>query len=192
MISPSMRPWMATKVVVVGAESTGKTTLARRLAEHFRTSWAPETGRAYLEAKGKGTGRALCTKQDLITIARRQMNAEREACQRATRALVFLDTDLMVTAAFGDYYFDACPPAVVRIANRQAYALHLLCSTQVPWEDDGTRDCSQADREWFNARYEAEMRWRKQPYVKLPPDPEEAFKTAVQAVSELPGISRAL
>jgi len=188
-IAPPLRGYFAKKVVLVGAESTGKTTLTERLAEHFHTAFVPETGRTWLECKGVGTGKQVCEPIDILHIALAHQVAEREWAERCN-GILFMDTDLMVTAAFGAYYFgDDFPEVqeVVRMADAQArnYAFHLLCSADVPWDDDGTRDCTQADREWFNARYEAEMRWRKQPYVKLPADPEDAFREAVRAVESL-------
>jgi len=183
MIAPSLRKYFVKKIAIVGAESTGKSSLAVRLASHFGTNFVEETGRSYLESKGDGRGKQLCTPSDLVAIAYKHAATEDEASALSNRIL-FSDTDLMVTAAFGQYYFGKCPSEVEDLANERApsYTLHLLCSTENPWVDDGTRDCTQVHREWFNARYEAEMRWRKQAFIKLPCGYEEMFYVAVEAI----------
>lgn len=186
LLMPGMRPFFVRRVVAVGAESTGKSTLCQRLAERFSTEWVPEYGREHLEAKGAGTGKALCEYWDLLSIAQEQARREDAAAKRANRVL-FCDTDLMVTDAFGAFYFGGGPPEVRAMADARArlYDLHLLCSTGNRWIDDGTRDCADADREWFQARYRAEMRWRRQRFVELPPGDEGVHEAATEVESLL-------
>ncbi|RYG46980.1 hypothetical protein EON79_08645 [bacterium] len=185
-LTPGMRPFFVRRVVAVGAESTGKTTLCQRLAERFGTEWVPEYGREHLEQKGAGTGKALCEYWDLLSIAEEQAKREDAAARRAHR-LLFCDTDLMVTDAFGAFYFGGGPSEVREMANRRAplYSLHLLLSEENPWVDDGTRDCSVSDRAWFQGRYRSELLWRRQAYVELPGGYEEGFETAVERVEAL-------
>lgn len=186
LIAPPLRKFYTRKVVLVGAESTGKSTLALQLAKEFQTVVAEEMGRTFVEERKAGTGKAVCTYDDLLEIAHLQIAEEERKLAEANRVLI-CDTDLMVTAAFAKYYFAKEHPEVIRLANERAksYSLHLLCSTDNPWIDDGTRDCSQADREWFNARYLAEMRWRKQAFAELPAGYEAMARVAVAKVNEI-------
>ncbi|RYG37108.1 hypothetical protein EON81_07645 [bacterium] len=184
-LTPGMRPFFVRRVVAVGAESTGKTTLCQRLADDFGTEWVPEYGREFLEAKGEGTGKALCEYWDLLTIAQEQARREDAAARRANRVLL-CDTDLMVTDAFGAFYFGGGPPEVREMADQRArlYSLHLLLSTQNTWIDDGTRDCAESDREWFQGRYRSELRWRRQRFVELPGG-EAGYTEAKRALEDL-------
>ncbi|MGH2647840.1 MAG: AAA family ATPase, partial [Ginsengibacter sp.] len=82
------------KVVVIGPESTGKSTLCAQLAAHFKTSWVPEYAREYLEKYGTDY-----SYEDLLSIAKGQIELEEEGirCQPSSSALLFIDTDMYVT-----------------------------------------------------------------------------------------------
>ena len=83
------------KVVLFGPESTGKTTLAKQLAAHFKSDWVPEYAREYLQQKWDET-KEICTKEDLPVIAAGQMALENQKAS-TTDTILFCDTDLLVT-----------------------------------------------------------------------------------------------
>ena len=122
------------RVVIIGSESTGKTELARALAEHYETAWAPEYVREYMDAKG-----AALTVDDVEAIARGQMAAEDEAAARAER-LVILDTDLSSTVVYSNHYYSGCPEWIERAARERRADLYLLLDVDVPWTADAQRD----------------------------------------------------
>jgi NadR type nicotinamide-nucleotide adenylyltransferase len=123
-----MRPL---RVVVTGSESTGKTTLARSLAEHYRAPWSPEFAREYLQRKV-----VPLTEEDVEPIALGQREGEDRALEGADR-LVFFDTDLVSTALYARHYYGACPPWVEASARARLADLYLLCHPDVPWTPDG-------------------------------------------------------
>jgi len=89
-------------VVVVGAESTGKSTLVEACAKHFNTAWMPEHGRAFWEAHHDADGKL--TVEQLVQLAREHRAGEDEAVQRA-RGVLFVDTNALTTWMFShDYY----------------------------------------------------------------------------------------
>ena len=90
------------KVVTFGPESTGKTTLARTLAEHYETLWVPEFARDYLHEKFDRTG-IICEYSDLLPIAKGQMRLENELAAKANRVLI-CDTDLLETQVYSEQY----------------------------------------------------------------------------------------
>ena len=92
------------KVVLFGPESTGKTTLAKRLAEHFKTLWVPEYMREYLQKKWDAKGEK-CTKDDLIPIAEGQMKVENETT-KLVEELLICDTNLLEIKVYSQYYYD--------------------------------------------------------------------------------------
>jgi NadR type nicotinamide-nucleotide adenylyltransferase len=122
------------RVVLTGSECTGKSTLARELAQHYRTAWAAEYVRDYLDAKG-----TALTAEDVEPIARGQMAREDDAVARARR-LVILDTDLLSTVVYARHYYGACPAWIERAARERLGDLYLLLDIDLPWTADAQRD----------------------------------------------------
>ena len=103
------------KVVLYGPESTGKSTLSKALAKHYKTAYVPEFARAYLQEKWDRKSE-ICTKEDLVPIARGQIQLENKALQRANRLLV-CDTDLLQTKVYSEVYYNGyCDPHIQQYA----------------------------------------------------------------------------
>lgn len=127
-----MRPL---RVVLIGPECTGKTTLAGELARRLGVPWAPEHARAYGEARGQPL-----TFADVDPIGRGQERGEDEAVAAAEAAgapLVLLDTDLVSTAVYSRHYYGDCPPWVEEHASSRLGDLYLLHDVDVEWVPDG-------------------------------------------------------
>jgi NadR type nicotinamide-nucleotide adenylyltransferase len=120
------------RVVLTGPESTGKTTLARELAAHYRAGFCPEFARDYLERKQRPL-----TAEDVEPIARGQRAAEDMAARSAGCGLLVLDTDLVSTVAYARHYYRACPPWIEQAARQRRAHLYLLSHPDVPWISDG-------------------------------------------------------
>lgn len=130
---------MLKRVVISGPEATGKTTLARRLAERYDTSWAPESVRVYLESRPRREPPSLVRWEDVEEVARGQIAAE-ETAARSARGVLFCDTDLHSTRVYAEHYFGRCPAWVAHAARERPYDLHLLLDVDVPWAADALRD----------------------------------------------------
>lgn len=121
---------MTLTVCFHGAESTGKSVLADRLAREFSCASVPEYGRTYCEERGTDL-----TMADLLAIAEGQAMATKAAL--ASRpALVILDTDQLMTAAWAEMLFGEVPAELLTYPKADLY---LLFEADVPWIDDGTR-----------------------------------------------------
>ena len=124
------------RIALFGPESTGKSTLAEKLAVRFGEPWSPEFVREFWDTHG-----GVITAADLDAIARGQIAGEDAAVARAGRA-VFCDTELLTCVLWDDLLFpDACPAWVRAEAERRAggIALWLLCDTDLPWSPDPQR-----------------------------------------------------
>ena len=133
-----MTPAPLLRICVTGPESTGKTTLARRLAGLLGTAWVPEASRTYAER----VGRPLAA-SDVSPIAHEHIAladaGAASARSRGAPALV-LDTDLLSTVIYARHYYDAVPPWIEHEERIRRADLYLLCDVDVPWIADGVRD----------------------------------------------------
>lgn len=170
------------RVALTGPESTGKTTLSRLLAEHYRTAWAPEYARAYLTERGPHY-----TLADLEDIARGQLEAEEQAvaeARRLGRPLVFCDTDLLVIKIWAEHSFGYCPNWILRQMAQQHYALVLLLNVDLAWEPDPLREHPQ-HRGHFYSLYQRELRDQLSNFAEISGQPPQRFEEACFHVDEL-------
>ncbi|MCG2429679.1 AAA family ATPase [Aequorivita xiaoshiensis] len=171
------------KVVLFGPESTGKTTLAKQLAAHYKTHWVPEYMRVYLEEKWKNKGE-LVTKEDLIPIAKGQLSLENEIAEKADK-LLFLDTNLLELKVYSEYYYDGyCPEEITSEATKNNYSIYLLTYIDIPWEADVLRDRPNNREEMFSI-FEAELKTQGFPYKVLRGNKGERFNKAVEIIDKL-------
>lgn len=174
-IPPPARPYFARRVAIVGAESTGKTTLAQALAAHFGTGWVPEFARDYLLARG-----GVCEEADMLVIAQGQADSE-DRLARECSGLLIGDTNCLTTQLWYEHYFGAPPEGLRRLARERTAHLYLLCDHDVPWVPDALRD-SPAERGWFHARFQAELAAQGRPWVTLSGPYAGRLAAAVEAV----------
>ena len=126
-----VRPYFVRRICVFGPESTGKSTLAQDLANHFGTIAVPEYSRTYLEAQG---GRLSA--DDFPQIARGQMASEDALALNANRVLI-CDTDLLLTTVWSKWpLYGSCPEWIRTEAERRQYDLYLVTDADVPWITD--------------------------------------------------------
>jgi NadR type nicotinamide-nucleotide adenylyltransferase len=122
------------RVVLTGSESTGKTVLAWRLAQHYHAEHVPEFVRGYAEKKN-----GVLSFSDHGPIANGQIALEDKHMARAER-LMIQDTDLLSTVVYCAHYFGQCPAWIADAAAERRPDLYLLCDIDIPWIADGVRD----------------------------------------------------
>jgi HTH-type transcriptional repressor of NAD biosynthesis genes len=176
-IPAPVRPSYARSICLHGAESSGKSVLARRLAEHFETIQVPEYGRTYCETFGTDLAMG-----DLVAIARGHDAMTRAALRQCNRRLI-LDTDPLMTAIWADMLFGRRDPwfgAWNGVAD-----LYLLLDIDLPWLDDGTRFFgSREQRARFQALALAELERRGVRWAKVSGVGESRFDNALKAIGE--------
>lgn len=173
-----VRAYYCRRVSVFGPESTGKSTLTRRLAEHFRTTHAPEFARTWLESRHGELEPA-----DLPVIARGQVALE-EAMARRARHVVFCDTDPLATRIWSEALFGVVDPAVDALGRGRRYDLTLLCDVDVPWIADPVRYLPN-ERASFFARCEHALGEDGRRTVIVRGDWDARFAAAVAAVQAM-------
>ncbi len=176
---------MLKKIVVVGPESTGKSTLCQQLADHYQTKWCPEYAREYLLQHGKEY-----RLDDLLQIARGQLTLEDRftrdmAEQPAAHPYLFIDTDMLVMKVWSEYVFDTCHPFILdQIATRQ-YDLYLLCDIDIPWEPDPLREYPDlATREHLFRMYKDSLVNQQTPWIIVSGNRENRLRQATAAIQK--------
>lgn len=194
------------KIVILGPESTGKSTLCGQLAAHYQTVWVREYAREYLLTNGTDY-----TQNDLWEIAKGQMESEDIASgvwqvagnenQLTTGQLqvpagqsplanshspfstLFIDTDLYVMKIWSEIVFNACDNRILSHIVKRKYDLYLLCDTDLPWVRDQLREYPDLkQRQKIYQFYLDAMINQKVPWVNISGGYEERLQKAIKAV----------
>jgi NadR type nicotinamide-nucleotide adenylyltransferase len=124
------------RIVIIGPESTGKSTLAAQLADYYKTVWCPEFAREYLLTHGREY-----TFDDLLNVAYGQIELEDTMATVARNGVYIVDTDMYVMKVWCEVAFNDCHTWILKqIVQRPCYDLYLLCNTDLPWVQDGLRE----------------------------------------------------
>lgn len=123
------------RIVIIGPESTGKSTLCRQLAGHYGTVWCPEYARQFLTERG-----TAYTYDDLTLIAKGQLQLQERMQAGAKNGFYFIDTDMYVMKVWHEVAFGACPAWILKTIAKTSYDLYLLCNTDLPWTKDELRE----------------------------------------------------
>jgi len=166
------------RVVLTGSESTGKSTLAARLAEHYHASFVPEFVRDFAARKGSAVAF-----DDHGPIARGQMGLE-DAATTVGHDLIIQDTDLLSTAIYSAHYFGKAPPWIVKTARERRPDLYLLLEIDVPWVADPVRDRGHM-REEMQQLFRDAVRDSGAPFEIIRGNWDERFAAAVRAIDAI-------
>jgi NadR type nicotinamide-nucleotide adenylyltransferase len=123
------------KVVILGPESTGKSTLCEQLAGYYKTVWCPEFAREYLHQLNGTYSYA-----DLLNIARGQIELEDTMLREARNKLYFIDTDMYVMKVWCEVAFEQCHTWILKQIAERRYDLFFLCDIDLPWVKDDLRE----------------------------------------------------
>jgi NadR type nicotinamide-nucleotide adenylyltransferase len=183
------------KIVVIGPESTGKSTLCEQLSVHYNTAWCREYAREYLLKNGTDY-----SFDDLLTIAKGQLQLEEEAIQQvlgntmpaekksSAQPLLFIDTDMYVMKVWCEFVFGKCHRWILDQIVERKYDLYLLCNTDLPWVKDELREYPDLEsRQKLYNIYKDIMINQRVPWVDISGSYEQRFEKARAAVDALIG-----
>ena len=184
---------MFKKIVIIGPESTGKSTLCKQLAAYYHTIWVEEYARKYLLKNG-----TAYTYENLLDIAKGQIAAEELAVTRWLLAEtstgeqrisvngqpVFIDTDMYVMKVWCEFVFEKCHHWILnRIAERK-YDLYLLCNIDLPWVKDELREYPDLiSRQKLYYHYKDIMINQNVPWVEISGSYEERLEKAIESLT---------
>ena len=171
---------LITHVVLLGAPSTGKSTLTERLAQEYQTVFMPEYGREYWDAHQ--VDRRLSLEQ-LVELAEGHLEREEQLLTEANQYL-FTDTNAMTTALFSHYYHGTVAPRLAELAvqAQSRYDIVLVCDTDIPYDDTWDRS-GDTNRRVFQKQILSDLLVRKVPYFLLSGDLESRVQQVKHILS---------
>lgn len=184
------------KVVIIGPESTGKSTLCSLLAAHYNTIWCAEYAREYLLNNGTDY-----TFDDLLTIAKGQLLLQEETEKKVIHRepaknvvntkLLFIDTDMHVMKVWCEYVFGRCHQFILDEIVQRQYDLYLLCKPDIAWVEDELREYpnEQIRIELYHI-YRDILINQKVPWTEVSGDFEKRLQTGIEAVERITGASQ--
>lgn len=164
-------------IAIYGSECTGKTTLAKQLAEHYQTIWVPEYARDYAEQK------PTLDISDVIPIIQGQISYEETAIETACmqgKQLIICDTIPLSSIAYSLYYYNDVPQQAKPLATRH-YDLYLFTDIDVPWQADGIRGHN-VDRATMHALFYNQLKNYHLPYLLLTGTYANRLNTSIQTI----------
>lgn len=183
-LPPIVRAFFVKRILIVGAESTGTTTLAQDLAKEFKTFWVPEYGREYTETN-KISGAEVWSSEEFVHIAETQNKKEDLLAETANKVL-FVDTDSLATALWHERYFDGeRNPEVEELARGRNYDLIILTSPiGVEVERDGYREGGRA-RLTMHERFKEVLTEAGREYLEVIGSKEQRIKLIAPLIREM-------
>jgi NadR type nicotinamide-nucleotide adenylyltransferase len=185
------KPSDVIKIVAIGPESTGKSTLCGSLADHFSTIWCKEYARAYLLENGMAY-----SFDDLLTIAEGQLQLEEEAISncielhnqqgKSGRPILFIDTDMYVMKVWCEFVFGKCHPQILKQIVARKYDGYLLCKPDLPWVNEELREYPDlATREILYHHYKDLLVHQSTPWFEVTGNDPERMNGTVRWINAL-------
>jgi HTH-type transcriptional regulator, transcriptional repressor of NAD biosynthesis genes len=181
-VESCVRAFLVPRIVVLGAESTGTTTLARTLATHYGTAWVPEYGREYCETLEDLFTHEWRT-EEFIEIAREQ-NRREDRTAREAGPVLLCDTDSFATGVWHHRYVGRRSAEVEALSAGRRYAHHLLTDVDIPFVQDGLRD-GEAIRTRMHGLFVERMNEAGRPFTIVSGSVADRMEKAVAVIRDI-------
>jgi HTH-type transcriptional regulator, transcriptional repressor of NAD biosynthesis genes len=178
LIPRCVKNYYVKKVVIMGTESSGKSTLTKKLAQTFNTNYVEEYGRTYCETVKPADEFTVEDFEDIAIIH----NENIEKAIKESNQILFVDTEAITTKLFGVLYLPEFKSQFIdEVINKQKFDLYLLLEPDIPWVDDGTRDFPDKRKEHFDMIV-AELESRGIEYFRISGEYSKRFDKALAKV----------
>ena len=170
-------------ICLIGAECTGKSTLAQALAAHFGGLWVPEHLRDFCHRQGRTP-----TMDEQAGIMRAQFEQEEQVAAQAWQAgctYVFCDSAPLLTAIYSEHYFSDRSLFDCAHALHARYALTLVLCPDIPWQPDGLQREGDTVRTAVHARIAQQLQTMHVPHIEVTGLDKARLQVAIQAVETL-------
>jgi len=167
------------RIAILGAESSGKSTLCEALARRHGTVWVPEYLREFVDTMGR-----VPFEEDQFGIARTQ-RAREDAAALLARDFLFCDTTPLMTALYSRVYWGRVDAQLTELARSHDYALTLVAATDTPWTPDGLQRESEEVRELVHRMVLAELQEREIPFLLVEGDLPQRMRQVEEAIARL-------
>ena len=166
------------KIAILGPESTGKSVLAKSLADHYNAAWIPEYAREYVENLT-----VPYTYEDVCSIAKKQIEQEKgyENTMNVNEDYVFFDTELIITKVWLEHKYGVVPSFITERLQVGFFDFYLLCAPDIPWEPDSVRENGD-DREFFFGWYKKEIENIGKPFIVINGLGKQRMENAITAL----------
>lgn len=171
-----VRPYFVKKICFYGAESTGKSTMAKKMAERYQTEFVPEVAREIISSNE-------FTVDDIIKIGHAQTQRIVDKAKTANK-LLFCDTDVITTQIYSQIYLKQIPDVLYELEKQVRYDQYFLFDTDVPWVEDGLRDLGDK-REVMFEKFKHELDKRKIDYLLVSGNYEQREQFIIEKIKEL-------
>lgn len=169
------------KIVVIGPESTGKSTLCEQLAAHYDTRWVAEFAREYLLQYGTDY-----QFEDLLTIAKGQLRLQREAEAETSQDLLIIDTDMYVMKVWCEFVFQRCHQFILDQIVASSNDIYLLCNPDLPWVKDELREYPDPEsRIILYHIYRDILINQNKPWIEIKGGYEQRLSSAIDGIDKL-------
>jgi len=170
------------RISITGPESTGKSFLAEKLANHYSGTWVPEFARVYIDHLDREY-----TYDDILFIAKSQIECESVGLRMA-KSFLFCDTDLIVLKIWCEYKYGKCHKWILEQIDQTQYDLYLLLNIDIPWQPDAQREHPDNRKELFEL-YLKELKSRGLPFEIISGLENDRIQNAMKVVDQRFGIS---
>ena len=160
-----------TKIIVTGAESSGKTTICKGLSNYYNIPFSEEYSRIYLNSLQRDY-----TQEDLLEIAKGQL--------KSNQGHQICDTDLITIKIWSNYKYGNCNNWILEQIEKQKTEnrFYLLCKPDIPWEADPLRE-NPINREELFEIYKEKLEKLKHNYSII--EGEKRIKNSISKISSL-------
>lgn len=180
-LEPVVKSFYAKRICIIGAESTGTTTLSQDLAKHYKTVWVPEYGRVYSEGKLYTENSSNWYEHEFANIAQAQNVLENSLAEQSS-GLVICDTNAYATAIWHERYLQSRSEFVEQHSTNNNHVLYIVTKDDIPFIQDGVRDGEHL-RHWMHERIIERLEEDHKKYIVVSGTREQRLNQAILAIN---------